>query len=113
MTTNIQFIDWLEGYRWACEVQLGTEDESYKFSVSWNSRDESYGVTIKTLTGETIISDRKMILGVDLLEHCFSEFKPDCVLMPLGNNALTGHITYESMINNEVKLYHITKETRA
>lgn len=102
-------IQWLEGYHWSSQVPLGTCGIEYNFSALWNTRGDSFEITVKTLCGETIIHHRKMTLGVDLLEHCFSPLKPDCALIPLHVKTENERITYEAMINSEIKLYHLTK----
>ena len=107
---TIESIDWLEGYYWSSKVPLGTKGISYEFSAVWNTRNEAFEVTIKSLDGEDIISGRKMIMGVDLLESVFSPHKPDCTLVPLSNNAEAERIIYDAMTSGEVRLYHLTKK---
>lgn len=104
----MEYIPWLDSSNWNCKIMLGSERQYYDFHVIWNSRDESFAVTISTMEGIVIIDGRKMVLEVDLLEHCFSEYKPsDCMLYPIANNELITHITYENMNDGEVKLYQI------
>ena len=109
----IESMVWPQGYQWSYRTRLGNKGDFFEFSVIWNTRNESFEVTIKTLENEEIISGRKMVLEVDLLEHCFSRFKPNkCALIPMRSKSGLARITYDSMINDDVKLYHISQKIK-
>lgn len=109
----IESLVWLEGFRWSYKVQFGISSDSYQFCVVWNTRNESFEVTIKTLEGEEILTGRKMVLNVDLLEHCYSSFKPiKCALIPIASKTGLLRITYDSMVSGDIRLFSITQEIK-
>jgi len=110
---TIEAISWFDTPHWNCKLQLGISGDSYQLSVAWNTRNESFEVTIKTMEGEEILTGRKMVLNVDLLEHCYSSLKPaKCALIPIAGNTGLSRITYDSMVSGDIRLFSITQEIK-
>lgn len=107
MQNAIDYIDWIDSPHWTSKTELGSSGEYFQFTCNWNSRDQSWSVSIATLDDEILIHNRKLILQVNLLEYCYSYNRPDCILMPLTNNPLINGIDKDHLTNGEVRLYHI------
>lgn len=102
-----EYIDWQDAPRWSARVQLGSNGVFYKLLADWNSRQEFWSVSIFTLDDIAVIAGKKMVLKSDLLIYCKLSELQDCYLAPFANSESIDKITYDNMINGEVKLYNI------
>lgn len=107
------YIPWFDAYWFESKMTLGTKGVYYIFEATYNVRSESWHITISTEDGLVLIQNQKLVLNVDLLEFCFDKQSPDCALIPLIDNDNINTISYENMINETVKLVHITAKAVA
>ena len=106
---EIAYIKWFDSYQFKSKTILGTKGVYYVFEADYNIRDESWYVTISTEDGVVLIQNKKLVPNIDLLEFCFNKLKPDCYLIPIVENDNIIDIDYEKMIDETVKLVHITE----
>jgi hypothetical protein len=109
MAKQLQYINWFDSPHWSADITLGTNGERYTFTANWNDRDESWSIAI-TQDEHILLQGIKLVLGVDLLAHCHSEYKPKCVLIAATENMNIERISFDNMANSDVKLFHINNE---
>ena len=107
MTTEYRRIKWYDSYHFSQKIILGTAGQYYEFHVDWNTRSESWAVSIVAPDHSIIVQNKKMVLQRDLLDCCYSPWKPNCVLYPEADDINVERITKDNMLDNTVKLYHI------
>lgn len=105
--TELSYIPWQNAYHFVQKVQLGTENKYYNFAADYNTRDDSWYVTLYTYEDDLIFSYRKMILNVDLLASCKSVLKPACKLIPLADSDFVKRINDDVMFESDVRLYYV------
>jgi hypothetical protein len=109
MTKELQYINWFDSPNWSADVILGKNQERYRFTADWNNRNDSWMITIASMSN-IILEGIQLVLGVDLLAYCHSEFKPQCILYAATPNINIERISFANMVSADVKLYHITDE---
>ena len=112
MTDTIEYINWFDTPNWSSSVLLGAEQNRYNIEANWNSRNSNWSISLR-FGDETLLEGVSLVLGVDLLEYSYSENTPTCALYPHTENDNIERITYENMINGDVRLYHILPENVA
>lgn len=105
-TKQLQYINWFDSPHWSANVILGADSKRYKFSTNWNNRDGSWAISIAQ-DSNVILQGIKLVLGVDLLACCHSKYKPNCALLAATENINIERISFDHMVNADVKLYHI------
>lgn len=104
----VSSIQWQFYDNWNSIVKLGTQDIEYNFSAMYNYRSQGWYITISTLNDDVIISERLLLLEIDLLSTCNSIYRPDCALIVYTDKYLD-RLDYNAMVNQDAKLYHITE----
>lgn len=107
---ELTYLSWHEDAQWVANIVLGKNNVYYQFAANWNNRSSSWHITIKQ-DEAVIIQGVKLVLGVNLLALASSKMAPDCLLIPLAENRQIERISFENMINHEVKLYHVLTKT--
>lgn len=108
-TKQLHYINWFDSPHWSANIILGANGERYKFSVDWNNRNHSWAISIAQ-ENNIVLQGVKLVLGVDLLAYCHSEFKPQCILYAATENSNIDRINFDNMVSSDVKLYHIIAE---
>lgn len=103
---ELTYLTWHNDAHWIANIILGPDNAYYQFLANWNNRDSSWHITIKQ-DEEIIIQGVKLVLDVNLLAMASHKKTPDCLLVPASENSRIDRISFENMINHEVKLYHI------
>lgn len=107
---ELTYIKWHNEPQWVANVTLGDKNSYYQFSANWNNRSDAWYITIKQ-DEDIIIQGVKLVLDVNLIAMASSRNTPSCMLAPFADNNRIKRISFENMINEDVKLYHIlTKE---
>ena len=109
MNKQLQHINWFDSPHWSADLILGMNGERYTFCANWNNRNESWAISIAQ-DEHIILQGIKLVLGIDLLAHCHSEYKPDCILIAATENMNIARISFDNMANSDVKLFHIIGE---
>lgn len=104
---QLSYIPWFNSEKFAIKVNLGSENIYYNFEAEYNFRGSHWSVTITTENELVLIQNRKLVIGVDLFENCYAKEKPNCFLFPLTEDNRITVITYDNMINENVKLFQI------
>jgi hypothetical protein len=99
-------IPWGNSPNWSANIALGSRGALYKFNANWNTRGDSWSITITHDQG-IVFQGIKLVLNVDLLKHCHDEFAPDGILYAATENKNIDRISFDNMINSDVKLYHV------
>jgi hypothetical protein len=103
---ELNYIPWIDSSNWSANIVLGSKNVRYKFSANWNTRGDSWSITIAQ--GQTVVLQGiKLVLNVDLLEYCHNEVKPECILYAHTENKNIDRITFDNMVSSDVKLYHV------
>ena len=106
LPTELEYITWFDNAHWASDIILGTDKVRYNFKADWNNRNSSWAITIK-LNNKVILQGVQLVLNVNLLAMCYCPTRPNCILYAATDNHNIDRISYENMINGDVKLYHI------
>ena len=104
---ELSYIPWFDSDKFQLKAILGTEDIYYNLDVEYNLRGSHWSVTIATENELVLIQNRKLVIGVDLLENCYHKLKPNCLLFPLTDDNRITAITRDNMINGNVKLFQV------
>lgn len=104
---ELSYIPWFDSDKFRLKAILGTEDIYYNLDVEYNLRGSHWSVTITTEDESVLIQNRKLVIGVDLFENCYSNLKPSCFLFPLTDDNRITVITRDNMINGNVKLFQV------
>lgn len=104
---ELSYIPWFDSDKFRVKVILGLEDIYYNLDVEYNLRGSHWSVTISTENELVLIQNRKLVIGVDLLENCYHKLKPNCLLFPLTDDNRITAITRDNMINGNVKLFQV------
>lgn len=105
----VPYIQWHGFSSWESTVILGMNGDYYNFRANWNSRDNSWYISVYTLDDVAIIEGRKLIIRVNLLANTIKDNLPKCILYADTDDPNVNSITYDNMVNGEVKLYHISR----
>jgi hypothetical protein len=104
---EFDFIPWVDVSHFQLKTTLGVTGTLYSVQGDYNIRGEHWSLTLTTEDGVVLIQNRKLTLGVDLLDNCHVTNKPACALVPWTEDENIVSITYENMISGAVKLFHI------
>lgn len=104
---EVSYIEWQSSYHFVQKVQLGAEERYYNLAADYNTRDDSWYVSIYTYEDELILSYKKLVLNVDILKLCYHSKKPTCQLIALADSDFVQRITEEAMMIEDVRLYHV------
>lgn len=104
---QLTYIPWVDSDRFTSKIILGDSGIYYNLQIEYNVRGSHWSVTITSEDNVVLIQNRKLIIGVDLFENCYSNLKPNCYLIPLTDDDIITTITRDNMINGNVKLFHI------
>lgn len=104
---QLSYIPWFNSERFEVKVNLGSENIYYNLEAEYNFRGSHWSVTITTETKLVLIQNRKLVIGVDLFENCYSKLKPSCFLVPLTDDNRITAISRDNMINGNVKLFQV------
>jgi len=104
---ELSYIPWFDSDKFRIKVILGSEDVYYNFDAEYNLRGSHWSVTITTEAELVVIQNRKLVIGVNLFENCYSKLKPFCFLVPLTDNDRIISINRDNMINGNIKLFQI------
>ncbi len=104
---NLSYIPWIDSDKFRIKVVLGSDETYYNFYAEYNLRGDHWSVTITTESQVVLVQNRKLVIGVDVFENCYSKEKPDCLLIPLTDDDRITGITRDNMVAGNVKLFHI------
>ena len=104
---QLSYIPWFDSDKFRLKAILGAEDIYYNLDVEYNLRGSHWSVTITTEAELVLIQNRKLVIGVNLFENCYSKLKPNCFLFPLTDDDRITAITRDNMINGNVKLFQV------
>jgi|GEM_PF-2534906 len=104
---ELSYIPWFNSDKFRVKVILGSEDIYYNLDAEYNLRGSHWSVTITTETELVLIQNRKLVIGVNLFENCYSKLKPSCFLFPLTDDERITSITHDNMVNGNVKLFQV------
>ena len=104
---QLSYIPWFDSDSFRIKVILGDEDIYYNLDAQYNIRGSHWSVTITTENELVLIQNRKLVIGVDLFENCYSKLKPSCFLVPLTDDNRITAISRDNMINGNVKLFQV------
>jgi hypothetical protein len=104
---QLSYIPWVDSDKFLLKAILGAEDVYYNFDVEYNLRGSHWSVTITTENELVLIQNRKLVIGINLFENCYSKLKPNCFLFPLTDDDRITAITRDNMINGNVKLFQV------
>lgn len=108
----IEQITWFDNPHFLSTVTLGKEARQYQFKADWNSRNDSWFISL--LYGNTpLLLAVRLIIGVNLLSYCYYENRPECMLIALTSNNNITRAGYDEMTSGMVKLYQIVKTEEA
>ncbi len=87
---------------WAPEESFFTQnvlmgDRPFVMSASWNTRDETWAISISTNEGEPLVTNRRLIINTDVLDGVHSENKPQGYLMVTPVTPIVVPITQSNM----------------
>ena len=103
---ELEHIEWFESPSWTSNIVLGAGALRYSFQANWNNRNNSWMISLK-YDAEIIIQGMQLVLNVDLLANAHNVLKPECMLVAATNNIDIERISFDNMVNGNVKLYHI------
>lgn len=104
---ELNYIPWFDSDKFRIRVTLGSEGIYYNLDAQYNVRGSHWSATITTESELVIVQNRKLVIGVDLLENCYVAEKPSCLLLPLTDDDRIDTITRDNMINGNVKLFQV------
>lgn len=104
---EITTIEWSNNANFKFDVNLGTANRLYTLESQYNVRDDGCYITlIDDFTNDIIVKNLKLILNINILRLANSLYKPDAIIFPFSKKV--EKITYDAMINGDVKLTQIT-----
>ncbi len=92
----MQIINWpSEEYFFTENILLG--NRPYNIEASWNSRDQSWVISIFTNEGEYLVTNRRIIINTDILDGVHSENRPQGYLIVVPITPVVVPITQSNM----------------
>jgi hypothetical protein len=87
---------------WATEESFFTQnillgDKPFVMSASWNARDETWAISLSTNEGETLVTNRRLIINTDVLDGVHSQNKPQGYLIVTPVTPIVVPITQSNM----------------
>lgn len=108
--SSLDYIQWFAGYRFKTQVVLGVTEKYYTLEAYYHLRNDRWYVSLRTEEDMLLVQHKKLVLGFDVLEYCYSVNKPDCMLIPITDEDIIKEINYDNMVSGSVKLVHLTPE---
>lgn len=103
----MQKIQWQKDTRWQ---EFSTLDgREYLFEAFWNTRDEAWYLSVTAENGASLILDKKLVLGINMLAHCYKPEKPNGVLFAWTQKQGVTTITRDN-IGTDVELYYLSND---
>jgi len=92
----MQVINWpLEESFFTQDILLG--DRPFIMSATWNTRDESWAISLSTTDNEILVTNRRIIINTDILDSVHSKNKPQGYLMAVPVTPIVVPITQSNM----------------
>ena len=102
----MQVINWFQDASWEQRLLLGSS--LYVLQASWNTRDESWNVSLYTNENVPLLEGKRVNINIDLLAQVSNINKPDGLLMvvPIAKEKGVEVITRDNM-GTEVEVIFI------
>jgi hypothetical protein len=102
----MQVIKWFNTPYWEQNIIL--DNTPYILSANFNIRDNNWYINLLTNDNIALITGKKLILGIDILNNVYNESRPEGYLLVVPINDVVEEVTRDNM-GIEIELIYINR----